>query len=227
MNIFNDLICRLLRKFNGNNAMDKEKLAILAAVTEVIKERGGEESSTEYFAALLTTLETIDTAEGLAATLSLLSLIIKTVPESVLQNQFSNVSKLLMENLTKYADSGNVAIVRALLGCLSVLLRAQSSFTWSQGSTLQIVLAIFSFCVSDKAKIRKAAQHCICAILRASVVITVENAPDFHPVSVQIAEQCLERLKYREEVRDNFDNFDSDCCITLSLTCRWSPSCTR
>ena len=35
----------------------KETLAVLAAVTEVIKSQGGKETETEYFAALMSTIE--------------------------------------------------------------------------------------------------------------------------------------------------------------------------
>ena len=66
--------------------------AILAAVTEVIKDQGGEETSTEYFAALLTTLEATDTEEGMSAVVSLLSMVIKTVPQEVIRSRFSKVS---------------------------------------------------------------------------------------------------------------------------------------
>lgn len=47
------LSCRLLTRFDSNNGLHKEMLAVLAAVTEVIKEQGGKESTTEYFAALV------------------------------------------------------------------------------------------------------------------------------------------------------------------------------
>jgi ribosomal RNA-processing protein 12 len=71
---------RLIQRFNGNSTHHREMLAILAAVSEVVKEKGsGEESSTEYFAALLTTLEMQDTREGMAAVLTLLAMVIKTV----------------------------------------------------------------------------------------------------------------------------------------------------
>jgi ribosomal RNA-processing protein 12 len=63
----------------------------LAALTEVIKEQGGEETSTEYFAALLTTLEATDTEEGLSAIVSLLSMVIKTVPQEIIRSRFSKV----------------------------------------------------------------------------------------------------------------------------------------
>ena len=60
-------------------------------MTEVIKDQGGEETSTEYFAALLTTLEATDTEDGLAAVVSLLSMVIKTVPQEIIRSRFSKV----------------------------------------------------------------------------------------------------------------------------------------
>lgn len=45
--------CRLLKNFSSNSYLHKEMLAILAALTEVIKANGGKETSTEYFAALV------------------------------------------------------------------------------------------------------------------------------------------------------------------------------
>lgn len=44
---------RFLNVFRSDSALHKEMLAILAAVTEVIKENGGNESPTEYFCALV------------------------------------------------------------------------------------------------------------------------------------------------------------------------------
>lgn len=46
-------IFRLLSGFRQDSAAHKEMLAILAALTEVINERGGTQSSTEYFLALV------------------------------------------------------------------------------------------------------------------------------------------------------------------------------
>ena len=58
---------KLTQRFSANNAQHREMLAILAAITQVIKSRsggdGGEETSTEYFAALLTTLESSESQE--------------------------------------------------------------------------------------------------------------------------------------------------------------------
>lgn len=44
---------RFLNVFRSDSALHKEMLAILAAVTEVIKDNGGTESATEYFCALV------------------------------------------------------------------------------------------------------------------------------------------------------------------------------
>lgn len=44
---------RFLNVFRSDSALHKEMLAILAAVTEVIKENGGTESPTEYFCTLV------------------------------------------------------------------------------------------------------------------------------------------------------------------------------
>lgn len=44
---------RLINDFNPSSAIQKEKLAILAAVAEVIKSNGGTENNTEYFGALV------------------------------------------------------------------------------------------------------------------------------------------------------------------------------
>lgn len=44
---------RLLNKFEPKSFLHKEMLAVLAAVTEVIKSNGGKETSTEYFGALV------------------------------------------------------------------------------------------------------------------------------------------------------------------------------
>lgn len=44
---------RLLNRFDLSSALHKEMLAVLAAITEVIKANGGTENTTEYFAALV------------------------------------------------------------------------------------------------------------------------------------------------------------------------------
>ena len=66
-------------------------LAVLAAVTEVIKAEGGKETETEYFAALMTTLDVTTDESHLSAVLRLLSVVIKKVPHPVLISRYSQV----------------------------------------------------------------------------------------------------------------------------------------
>jgi len=85
-------------------------------VTEVIKDQGGEETSTEYFAALLTTLEATDTEDGLAAVVSLLSMVIKTVPQEIIRSRFSKVRSSL--GLLVYHISCRSSFILAQESCI-------------------------------------------------------------------------------------------------------------
>ncbi|CAB0020940.1 unnamed protein product, partial [Nesidiocoris tenuis] len=162
---------RLITKFRPDSAAHKDMLAVLAAVTEVIKENGGSESSTEYFAALLTSLMTAEYDDDhVTAIVNLLAMGIKSVPPAVLRSRFSDACSILLQLLNKYSDSDRCSLVRSILGCLSVLLRAQDSAAWSDSSTLQILRAILAFITFSKPKIRKAAQHSIVSVVKQSEI---------------------------------------------------------
>ncbi|KAG5831683.1 hypothetical protein ANANG_G00306340 [Anguilla anguilla] len=71
---------KVQRFWESNSAAHKEICAVLAAVTEVIRSQGGKETETEYFAALMTTMEAVESSESLAAVAYLLNLVMKRVP---------------------------------------------------------------------------------------------------------------------------------------------------
>lgn len=169
--VSNQSFCSLIRKFRSDSDMHKNMLAVLAAITEIIKEKGGSESSTEYFAALMTSLNSTENDDdSTAAILNLLSMCIKSTPQSVLQIKFSDASSILINLLAQYSQSEKVPIIRALLGCLSVLLRAQEAAVWNAPSTFQILDSILTFITFSKPKIRKAAQYGITVIVRDSKI---------------------------------------------------------
>ncbi|XP_048507370.1 RRP12-like protein isoform X2 [Athalia rosae] len=170
-------------------------LAVLAAVTEVIKQNGGTESSTEYYAALMTTLEAAETEESTAAVISLLGMGLKNVPINVLRLQFSQASQTILQVMTRFATSENFLILRTCIGCLSVLLRFQEAAVWLNSSTTRVLDAILTFTVHAKPKVRKAAQHAICSILKGSEVMKSENPPLYHPAAHQVAKHCLTQLE--------------------------------
>ena len=187
---------KLLTRFSASNAHHKEMLAILAAVTEVIKSNGGEETSTEYLAALLTTLESAETEQSLSASIALIALVIKTVPRAVLLHQFDAISKLLLKLLAHQAEvkstinegsttEGGTMTVRSLLSSLSVLLRAQSADVWNQSSGMgppnRVFDSILSFCLDPKPRVRKSAHQAIISVLKGSTMMkpqTIQGEED-------------------------------------------------
>ncbi|KAH0557965.1 RRP12-like protein [Cotesia glomerata] len=202
-NCSNTSFSRFLTHFQSTSLIHKEMLAILTAVTEVIKQNGGTESSTEYYAALMTTLEqaysnesenSASSSESIAAILSLLGMGLKTVPKNVLKAQFSQASKVFIQILERYIERENYLIIRHCIGCLSVLLRAQEAITWSNSSTMQILYGILSLTIHSKPKVRKAAQHAVCAILKGSELMK-ENPPAYHPAAPEIAKHCLKQFE--------------------------------
>ena len=162
-------------------------LAVLAAVTEVIKAEGGKETETEYFAALMTTLEVTSDEEHLSAVLRLLSVVIKKVPHAVLISKYSQINSSLLGKLSAASEVANVAVMRSLLGCLSVVLRVQPGGVWSLAETRHTLMTLLSFTSHAKPKIRKAAQHSVVSVVRGS---NPELQP--HPSASIVAGYCCE-----------------------------------
>ncbi|GAB1867081.1 RRP12-like protein [Camponotus japonicus] len=185
---------KFLSHFQSTSLVHKEMLAVLSAVTEIIKQNGGNESSTEYFAALMTTLETVEDDTSVAATLSLLGMSLKTVPKSVLNLQFGAASQIFLQILSKYVMTDNFLILRHCIGCLSVLLRAQEAAAWANPSIVRVLDAILSFTTHAKPKVRKSAQHGICAVLKGSDIMKSEKPPIYHPAAGQVATHCIAQL---------------------------------
>ena len=198
-NCSNISFSRFLNHFQSKSLLHKEMLAVLSAVTEIIQQHGGNESSTEYFAALMSTLEAIESDTSIAATLSLLGMGLKTVPKNVLNIQFGAASKIFLNILVKYASSEEYLILRHCIHCLSVLLRAQEAATWSSSSTMQVLDVILSFTIHYKPKLRKSAQHGICAILNGSDIMKSENPPQYHPATPYIAKFCIGQLDSKSD----------------------------
>lgn len=100
------------------------------------------------------TLKATEGDEGISATISLLSMGLKSVPKPVLRQQFSEAVEVFMELLEKYSDSDSNVILRCLIGCLSVFLRAQEYATWSDSSTMKVFDSVLAFTIHSKPKVR-------------------------------------------------------------------------
>uniref|UniRef100_A0AAY4CAJ6 RRP12-like protein n=1 Tax=Denticeps clupeoides TaxID=299321 RepID=A0AAY4CAJ6_9TELE len=176
---------KVQRYWESNSAAHKEICAVLAAVTEVIRSQGGKETETEYFAALMTTLEAVESSESLAAVAYLLNLVLKRHVWEI-PNFKSQVSV-------------DICVVLQIVSCLATLLRKQDSSVWSYPSTLQLYHGLLSFTVHTKPKVRKAAHQGVCSILKGSEFMFSENAPVHHPAAVTTAKFCCKEMEQTGE----------------------------
>ncbi|XP_058910671.1 RRP12-like protein [Kogia breviceps] len=186
---------KVQRFWESSSAAHKEICAVLAAVTEVIRSQGGKETETEYFAALMTTVEVVESTESLAAVAYLLNLVLKRVPSPVLIKKFSDTSKVFMDIMSAQASSGSTSALRWVLSCLATLLRKQDLEAWSYPVTLQVYHGLLSFTVHTKPKIRKAAQHGVCSVLKGSEFMFGEKAPAHHPAAMSTAKFCIQEIE--------------------------------
>ncbi|XP_041369339.1 RRP12-like protein [Gigantopelta aegis] len=191
----NATFSRVHRYWRSNSATHKEILAVLAAITEVIKQQGGNENETEYFAALMTALETTEPEESLAAITYLLSLVIKRVPAPVLKSRFSQVSKLFLDILAKHSDGNCTSLLKSLLLCLASVLRVQEVAVWNNSSTQQMYSGLLTFVTHKKPKVRKAAHQAVQIILKGSLFMLEADSPLNHPAASLTAKYCIQQIE--------------------------------
>ncbi|KAJ1368617.1 hypothetical protein KIN20_029786 [Parelaphostrongylus tenuis] len=155
------------RFWKSGSPMQKEVVAVLAAVAELIREHKGSETDVEYFAALLTTLEGSPISEPYrtAAVSFLLQLIIKKVPKEVLQSQFARTVQILYTKIWESSENSEGFALKYLLSVLGVVLRAQPACVWNASSTKNIVVSIAAMCSHGKPWVRTMARRVVRAVL--------------------------------------------------------------
>uniref|UniRef100_A0A2K6K0J5 Ribosomal RNA processing 12 homolog n=1 Tax=Rhinopithecus bieti TaxID=61621 RepID=A0A2K6K0J5_RHIBE len=82
-----------------------------------------------------------------------------------------------------------------VLSCLATLLRKQDLEAWGYPVTLQVYHGLLSFTVHSKPKIRKAAQHGVCSVLKGSEFMFGEKAPAHHPAAISTAKFCIQEIE--------------------------------
>ncbi|GAB0088077.1 RRP12-like protein [Sergentomyia squamirostris] len=206
---------KLLTRFRTDSNQHKDMLAVLAAITEVLNDQKGTQSSTEYFIALLEVLGSVKDDNHMAAALSLLAMGIKTVPQAVLRKKFSETGELLFNIMQEHMEKENQSIWRNVIGCMCVLLRNQEHALWSLSSTTKYFEFVLAFTVHSRAKIRKAAHHGITSVLMGSCFM-VENADEkmitVHPASGIVRKFCVAQFN-----PENLANSQTVVLHTLGL----------
>lgn len=211
--------------------MHKEMLAILAALTSAIDERGGSGSSTEYFLALMESFDAI-TERGdneTIAAVNLLSMGIKSVPAAILRAKFGDTAVRLLDIMKRYMDDAeHMNTLRACLSCMSALLRAQPHADWQQTSTHTYFDAMLAFVTHSKPKIRKSAQQAVTSVIHGSCFMEPTPAPPpaageeageptpssvtYHPAGARVVKFCLAQF-----TADNIANAHTTILHTLGL----------
>ncbi|KAF0688169.1 Aste57867_20202 [Aphanomyces stellatus] len=161
-----------LRRHAGGNHPQKVKLnVVLAAITDVIVERRGPNgdedqpiSNTEYFAALMTGLESSDDSHA-QEIMQLLTMVLPEVHEPVLRSKFDAVAHALIRIMQNNDDE--LALLRSSLVALGMVMQAQepSASVWSHPTILKYFHVLLALATDPRPKIRKAAQSSIAKIL--------------------------------------------------------------
>ncbi|OQR76322.1 RRP12 protein-like [Tropilaelaps mercedesae] len=165
---------RLITNWDPSSALHKEMLVVLAAVTEVIREQGGQETESEYLGAFLTSLTTLESDMSVTATVALTNIVIKRVPPSLIRQRFSDISQVVWALLTRYAESDHNAILCSLLNIGSFVCRQLDISHWTsenalkKSETCRLFNAIIVFVTHSKPRVRRAAQKNICNLMRSS-----------------------------------------------------------
>ncbi|KAF8778496.1 RRP12-like protein like [Argiope bruennichi] len=178
---------RLQKNFNPRSLIHREMIAALAAVTEVLKANQMEETETNYFTSLITSLESVDTDESMTAIVCLLAIIVKRMDESVLKSQSKKVMETLVNLLIKYMNSDHCALLRNLLKVMYPLLKVKTHWT----ETSQELNVVLEFVTHHKPKVRRMAQH----IIRMLLMDDKPESSKVHPCASLVAKFCIEKLE--------------------------------
>ncbi|OQS01528.1 hypothetical protein ACHHYP_00672 [Achlya hypogyna] len=165
-----DVFSELRRHAGGNHAPKVKLNIVLAAITDVILERRGPNddsetiSNTEYFAALMTALESTD-ATHTNEILTLLSMVLPEVHEPVLRAKFDAVAHILVRVMHEH--EADKPALKAGLVCLGLVLQAlePSPSVWSHPTVLKTFHVLLALATDPHPKIRKTAQISIVKIL--------------------------------------------------------------
>ncbi|VDN01866.1 unnamed protein product [Thelazia callipaeda] len=170
--------------------LQQEVLAVLAAVAELIKDRGGKESDAEYFAALLTAIETIPATDEsrLEAAFYLLRLVIKKLDEGVVRLCFSKAFQIFMKKLSETSPGPTLA---KLICTLGDILRQQPAGIWENNNTRLSLMKIEMFALHEKSVVRSAARRTLCSILNDPMKATSDG---YHPSALMVGEFITQHM---------------------------------
>lgn len=171
------------------NDRRKEMVAALAASTEAINEQEGTQNSTEYFLIFVNSLAALEDVERADPIVGLMAMLMKSVPEAVLQDKFTVTRGVLLKLVENFDQNGKFAALIDANSCLSVLIARQRE-TWST-HVVNPLKALLAFAMHSKPKVRKAATRNITWLLKT---VCEDMGEKQHPCSKKVTEYCLEAI---------------------------------
>ncbi|GIL64267.1 hypothetical protein Vafri_18268 [Volvox africanus] len=136
----------------------QQVVAVLRAITDVIRNEGLSPSPSSYFAAIMSALEqpsTQGSQQAVLAMLTLLAVVMPRLPNHVLRSRFANSATLVGGLLT--AHSGEAAMAKASLGCLAQVLAAADPTAWL--AAVPAFNQLLNFTTDARPKVRKRAME--------------------------------------------------------------------
>ena len=201
--------------WNSRMESHQDICAVLAAVTQVIKSKGGSESDTDYFAALSAALESADNITTATSVAFLLSIIISKVPDAVLQSQYSHLTKLISAKFDMFeTNEDGTSLTRSLLACLSTLLSKQPLDSWQETFTQNMFYRILQQTISNKPKVRKIAHHGM-TVLTENALVNIRDEAGAksrepivpHPIwkiSSQFFQEIFQKHTRKDQIKNIF-----------------------
>ncbi|KAA0186287.1 hypothetical protein FBUS_03907 [Fasciolopsis buskii] len=190
--VFSSVTCRTW----SNSLMQQDVLSVLTGITDLIHRNDGKESSGEYYAALLTALNTPSNTK--AAEAYLLKVVIsKAIPDALLRATFGEASKIIIYiiNSTAADDPTTSFVLKSLLTCLGRLLRAQGRDAWSTECVRQVFRYVLRFVDNEKPAVRKASHTAVMDILLGNIDTQEETEYVCHPASHQTQDHLCSTIR--------------------------------
>ncbi|KAG8193001.1 hypothetical protein JTE90_028121 [Oedothorax gibbosus] len=178
---------RLMKTWNAGSFLHKQMVAVLVAVTELLQGEGKSETETDYFAALMTMLDVVDTDEDVTAVVCLLSMLVKRLKESVVKFEYKRATEAITKLLVKYMNSDHCALLRNLLTVLYSFMKVKTHWS-ATSSELNVML---EFTTHHKPKVRKVAHQIVHSIL----TYYIPESATVHPCATSVANFCVEKLE--------------------------------
>ncbi|VUZ52805.1 unnamed protein product, partial [Hymenolepis diminuta] len=170
---------RVVDRLWSNPSLQKSVLAVLSGITKTIQDQNGKESGSEYYAVLLSLLNTESNTKTAEA--YLLQLVVsKAVPARLLRSKCAEATKTITNVLSAALkeDIIDTILCKSLLVSLGRILAAQPTDEWSSESLRHTYRIFFQFIEHENATLRRTAQKMIAHLL----IFTVSAEDDFHPL---------------------------------------------